>query len=306
MISNLNPSSEAFLANMTRVQRSVEEATRQASSGLRVNTASDAPDEVDAIMQLRTDTVRNTQIGSNLSLAKTDADAADSALNSATKLLDRARSLGAQGANFTLDAGGRQSLAGEVQALQEQMVAISRTSVQGRYIFAGDDENTAPYQLDLTSPTGVQRMTTAPATRRLEDPAGGSFAVSKTAGEMFDARNPDDTPAATNVFAALNSLRVALLNNDTTAITAAVGSIQTASTQLGVSQGFYGSVLGRIADATNFGQSYDVQLKTQLSQKVDADITEAAMALTQGNTQLQAAFTMQAKMPRTSLFDFIG
>ena len=306
MISNLNPSGEAFLANMTRVQRSVEEATRQASSGLRVNTASDAPDQVDAILQLRTDTVRNTQIGNNLSLAKTDADAADSALNSATKLLDRARTLGAQGANFTLDAAGRQSLAGEVQALQEQMVAISRTSVQGRYIFAGDDENTPPYQLDLTSATGVARMTTAPATRRLEDPAGGTFAVSKTAGEIFDARNPDDTPASTNVFAALNSLRVGLLNNDTTAITAAVGSIQTASDQLGVSQGFYGSVLGRIADATNFGQSYDVQLKTQLSQKVDADITEAAMALTQGTTQLQAAFQMQAKMPRTSLFDFLG
>jgi flagellar hook-associated protein 3 FlgL len=306
MITNLNPSGEAFLANITRVQRRVEEATRQASSGLRVNTASDAPDEVDAIMQLRTDTVHNTQISSNLSLAKTDADAADSALTSATKLLDRARQLGAQGANFTLDAGGRQSLAAEVEALQEQMVAISRTSVQGRYIFAGDDENTAPYQLDLTSPTGVQRMTTAPATRRLEDPAGGSFAVSKTAGEIFDARNPDDTPAPNNVFAALNSLRVALLNNDTTAITAAMTNIQNAGTQLGISQGFYGSVLGRIQDATTYSQSYDVQLKTQLSQKVDADVTEAAMTLTQGTTQLQAAFQMQAKMPRTSLFDFIG
>jgi flagellar hook-associated protein 3 FlgL len=306
MISNLNPSGEAFLANMTRVQRRVEEATRQASSGLRVNVASDAPDEVDAIMQLRTDTVRNTQLSSNLSLAKTDADAADSALTSATKLLDRARQLGAQGANFTLDASGRQSLAGEVEALQEQMVAISRTAVQGRYIFAGDDENTAPYQLDLTSPTGVQRMMTAPATRRLEDPAGGSFAVSKTAGEMFDARNPDGTPAPNNVFAALNSLRVALLNNDTAGITAATGNIQNASDQMGISQGFYGSVLGRIQDATNYGQSYDVQLKTQLSQKVDADITEAAMTLTQGTTQLQAAFQMQAKMPRTSLFDFIG
>jgi flagellar hook-associated protein 3 FlgL len=306
MISNLNPSGEAFLANMTRVQRRVEEATRQASSGLRVNVASDAPDEVDAIMQLRTDTVRNTQISSNLSLAKTDADAADSALTSATKLLDRARQLGAQGANFTLDVSGRQSLASEVEALQEQMVAISRTAVQGRYIFAGDDENTAPYELDLTSPTGVQRMTTAPATRRLEDPAGGWFAVSRTAGEMFDARNPDDTPAPNNVFAALNSLRVALLNNDTTAITVAMTNIQNAGNQLGISQGFYGSVLGRIQDATNYGQSYDVQLKTQLSQKVDADITEAAMTLTQGTTQLQAAFQMQAKMPRTSLFDFIG
>jgi hypothetical protein len=30
------------------------------------------------------------------------------------------------------------------------------------------------------------------------------------------------------------------------------------------------------------------------------------MTLTQGAAQLQAAFQMQAKMPRTSLFDFLG
>jgi flagellar hook-associated protein 3 FlgL len=306
MISNLSPSGEAFMANMTRVQRNMERATREASSGLRVNSASDAPDDVTTILQLRTDALRNKQIGTNLALAKTDADAADAALNSATKLLDRARSLGAQGANFTQDAGGRQSLAGEVQALLEQMVSISRTSVQGRYIFSGDDEDTAPYQLDLTSATGVTRMTTAGATRRLEDPAGGTFAVSKTAGEIFDARNPDDSPSSSNVFAALNSLRVALLNNDVTAITTAMGAVQNAGNHLGNSQGFYGSVLGRIQDATNFSQSYDVQLRAELSQKVDADVTEAAMTLTQTSTQLQAAFQMQARMPHTSLFDFLG
>ncbi len=122
MISNLNPSAEAFMANINRVQRSVDEASRQVSSGLRVNSASDAPDQVDSILQIRTDTARNTQIESNLALAKADADSADGALNSATKLLDRARTLGAQGANFTLDAAGRQSLAGEVEGLLEQMV----------------------------------------------------------------------------------------------------------------------------------------------------------------------------------------
>jgi flagellar hook-associated protein 3 FlgL len=80
MISNLTPSAEAFLANMERVQRSVEEANSQVSSGKRVNVASDAPDEVDAILQLPTDEVRNTQIQSNLALAKTDADVTSAAM----------------------------------------------------------------------------------------------------------------------------------------------------------------------------------------------------------------------------------
>ena len=117
MISNLSPLHEAFIANVDRVQRSVEDASRQTSSGKRVNVASDAPSEIDTILQLRTDAARNTQIQENLSVAKADADAADAALTAATKIMDRARVLAAQGANFTLDATGRQSIAGEVQSL---------------------------------------------------------------------------------------------------------------------------------------------------------------------------------------------
>src|ERR1039457_963789 len=144
MISNLNSSSEAFLANMQRVQRRVEDANRQVSSGKRVNVASDAPGDIDTILQLRTDDVRNSQIQENLGVAKADADAADGALTSATLLMDRATTLAAQGANFTVDATGRQSIAGEVQSLLEQMTSISNTTVQGRYIFGGDQGSNPP------------------------------------------------------------------------------------------------------------------------------------------------------------------
>ena len=302
----LTPSSEAFLGNIERVQQSVDEAGRQVSSGKRVNVASDAPSEIDTIMQLQTGEVRNQQIQANLSAVKTDADSADSALNSATKLMDRARTLAAQGANFTTDTSTRQSLAAEVQSLQEQMVAISQTSVQGRYIFGGDSSATPPYAVDLTSQSGVDRLTNAPATRRVEDASGGSFAVAKSASDIFDARNPDDSVASGNVFDSLNSLRLGLLADDTTQITDANTAIQAASDHLNLSQSFYGTVQNRIQDATGYSASYDVQLKTQLSQKQDADVLAATLAITQGNTQLQAAFTMQAKMPHTSLFDFMA
>src|SRR5262249_139302 len=121
MITNLTPSSEAFLANIERVQRAVEKANQQATSGKRVTVASDAPEELDAIVQLRASQAHNSQVLSNLSLAKTDADSADGALTSAIKLMDRARVLAAQGANYTQDATGRQSIANEIGSLQAQM-----------------------------------------------------------------------------------------------------------------------------------------------------------------------------------------
>src|ERR1022692_3296405 len=208
MVTNLSRSSEAFMANIDRVQRKVEEASRQVSSGKRVNVASDAPNEIDTILQLHTDEVRNTQIQENLGVAQADADAADGALSSATQLMDRATVLAAQGANFTLDATGRQNIAGEVESLLEQMTAISNTAVQGRYIFGGDLDSTPPYAVDLTQPNGVSRLTSSPATRQVENSSGGSFAVSQNAQDIFDDRNSDDSLAGDNVFAALNNLRV--------------------------------------------------------------------------------------------------
>ncbi len=306
MISNLSPANQAFLANMDRLQLNVQSASMEASSGKRVNVASDDPNQIDTILQLRTDQAHNSQIQENLAVAQADASAADGALSSATQLMDRATTLAAQGSNFTVDATGRQSIAAEIQSIQEQMVNISATTVQGRYIFGGDQDSSPPYAFSLASANGVTQLTNSAATRQVENSSGGSFSVSQNAQQIFDTQNADGTTAADNVFAALNNLRLGLLANNTAQITAASSSIQLAATRLNTAQAFYGSVENRITDATNYSSNYDVQLKTELSQKQDADITAAALAVTQGTTEMQAAFQMQAKMPHTSLFDFMG
>jgi flagellar hook-associated protein 3 FlgL len=307
MTSNLDPASELFLANVNRIQQKLAQASRQVSSGKKIAQPSDAPDQIDALLQLRADRQQNSQIRSNLVLALTDAQGADGALGSAIKLMDRARVLASQGASSVMDANGRRSLALEAQALLDQMVACSATAVQGRYVFSGDVDDAPMYQTDATSPTGVAQLFSGTATRRIEDPSGGSFAAAQTASDIFDTRNPaDGSPAGDNVFAALNGLCTALVNDDTAAIKQSVSSVQAASTRLNSAQAFYGTVQNRIQAATAFADRYEIDLRTQLGQKEDADIVAAALELSQGNTHLQAAFQMRASMPKRSLFEFIG
>jgi flagellar hook-associated protein 3 FlgL len=306
MINNLDPASELFLANVERIQHRLAEANRQVSSGKKVVDPSDAPDQIDSILQLRADRQQNAQIRSNLALAVTNVQSADGALAAAIRVMDRARVLGSQGASSTLDATGRHTLANEVHALLDQMVAYSQTAVQGRYIFSGDREDAPAYRIDAASPTGVARLLTAAATRRIEDPKGSTFAAARTAQEIFDNRNPDDTPAGDNVFAALNGLRAALLTTDPAAAALAVEAVKSASNRLNAMQAFYGSVQNRIEDAASFADRYDIDIRKQLSQKEDADIAAAAIEATTGGTQLQAAFQMRALLPRRSLFEFIG
>jgi len=302
MTTNLDAGSELFLANLNRIQQGLATTNRQISSGKKISVASDAPDQIGALLQLRADLQHNSQVQSNLVLAKTDASSADSAIGSAINMLDQAMTLGEQGANSTQTESIRRTLADQVQSLQEQLVAISATTVQGRYIFNVDHPNTAPYSFDSTrlATNPAVQMSPSTASLRVEDPAGGSFLAAKGAVEIFDR------PAPSGPLTVLNNLRLALIANDPTAIAAAIDPIKQAAAHLNSMQAFYGQVETRIQSATDYASNRDTQLQTQIGQTQDTDITAAALQLTQGSVQLQAAMQMRAKLPHNSLFDYLG
>ncbi len=109
-----------------------------------------------------------------------------------------------------------------------------------------------------------------------------------------------------NVFYAVNSLLLGLQSNSQPAITAAVNSLELAGTYLNTQLSFYGSVQDRVQQAQTLATQQNTQLKTQLSNTEDADITQVAVQLTLDQTNLQAAMEAESQMPKTSLFNFLG
>jgi flagellar hook-associated protein 3 FlgL len=299
MIHSINSSADSFLADLARLQDRSEEAQRQLSSGLRVSKASDDPDQVGAILQTSSDIARNEQIGRNLDRVKSEADGSEQSLSTAILALEKVAVLGAQGANFDQSAAARIGLAGEVQNYLERLVAAANSSVEGRFVFSGDSDQVPAYSIDLTSPTGTTSYAGAAATRLVQDPRGGTFSTSQSAQQIFDA------PQA-SVFAAVNALRVALLANDEPGITASLGALQTAHDHLSDSLSFYGTVQGQVADAINAGRTLALRLSTDLSSLRDADLVEATSELVNTKYNLDAALSARAKIPRNSLFDFLG
>ena len=306
MITNLDAQSQLFLSEIDRAQQRVADAQQQITSGKRVTQASDNPDVVSDLLRLRSALERNTQIRTNLGMAQSAASVADSTLTNTIQVLDRALTLAVQAANGTQTAAGRLSFVDEVQALEEELVTFSQAQSGGWYIFSGDQENLSAYQLNLDNPNGVDRLLTTPATRLIENPGGGSFVHSKTAQDIFDHRNLDDSLAPDNAFAALNNLRLALINNDVPGITAAIDSIKLASDRVNTCQAFYGAVESRIQDALVLAGKQDIQLRSELSQKEDADVIAASLELNQGNLQIQASLQMRGNLPQTTLFDFLA
>jgi flagellar hook-associated protein 3 FlgL len=192
----------------------------------------------------------------------------------------------------------------QVEQSLSQMVSLSQTQYDGQYVFSGDNTTQPAYQLDLTSPTGVDQLITSPSSRLIQDATGTTFAVSQTAQQIFDDQS-NGSPAPDNIFGAINSLRLALANNDTTGIANAITSLQLAQTHLSASLQFYGGVQDQLSNATSVAQKFQLEYQTSLTQETTTNMATAAVTLTQEQTAMQAALQSQASMPKTTLFDML-
>lgn len=306
MLTVTRGATEKFLADVDRAQTQMQRLQSQLSSGLRVQQPSDDPAALDGIASLQNQLGMNQQIQTNLGGATADVQSADTTLQTAIRLVDNAISLGAQGASSTTDAQQRSILAAQVEGLLDTMVGLSQTKVNGRFIFSGDRDDLAAYKLDLSQASGVSRLITAPSTRLIQDVNGTTISVAKTAGEIFDLRNANDTPAGGNVFAALNALRVALEANDSAGIATAQSSLKQAGDHLNTVAVFYGNVETRLASATALAQKFQVTQKARLGELRDTDVVSATLELSQTQNQQQAALASQAKISKLSLFDFLS
>lgn len=305
MIQGIGTITQEFLANFQTLNQQLQATQEQVSSGRSINQPSDNPGELGDVLQLESDVGKINQVSQNLGQVTNQVNTAESALESTTTLLEQITSLGEQGASSTVTASQRSGLSQQVEQGLQQLVSLSQTQYEGEYVFSGDNATQASYQLDLSSPKGVDQLITAPSTRLIQDASGTTFAVSQTAQQIFDDQNPDGSPATDNIFAAVNSLRVALANNDQTGIANALTSLQAAQNHLSGSLQFYGGVQDQLSNATSVAQKFQLQYQTSLTQDTSTNMAQAAVALTQEQVAMQAALQSEASIPKTTLFDLL-
>jgi flagellar hook-associated protein 3 FlgL len=298
---------QQYLLNLQATQAQIQQASAQLSSGHRLQNVSDDPAAISQIYELQTQIALNQQTQSNLNTASGELSAADTSLQSAISVVQSAISLAAEGANSPATAETRANLATQVQGLQQTLLSLSQTQVGNRYIFSGDQDTQPSYALDPTQPEGVRQLQDSSATRVILDTNGTAIATARTAAQIFDPQDTTGNPATGNTFAAINSLLTALNNNDTAGITAAATSLQSASDYLNGQLAFYGEAENQVSNATSLAQKFLTQTQSSLGQVQDADVPSIALALTQAQTQQQAALSVEAKIQQMpTLFSLLG
>jgi len=134
-----------FLRNLNNNLSRLERTQNRLSTGKRISRPSDDPAGLAYSMGLRANLAALERYQKNVDTAKTWLEAIDSALDSATNILHRAKDLAIYGASDTVDEQSREALAKEVGQLLEEMRQIANTSSAGRYIFAGNNTLEEPY-----------------------------------------------------------------------------------------------------------------------------------------------------------------
>lgn len=210
--------------------------------------------------------------------------------------------------NSALQAAGITTVAAVLDQTQANTISFQGVAdfsvsddhlTSGQYVPDGNSTGTAL--------NGVDRLVSPQQVTSEVDIGDHTFiTASQTSQDIFDHRNADDSLASDNVFAALNSLRIALTNNDTVGITAAQTSLETASQYMNTQDVFYGAAENRISAAVNQLNSENVALQQQISAVRDTNTAQAAETLTQAETQEQAAIEADAKLPQTTLFNYLG
>ena len=301
MVSTLSPSQQQFLNSLDQVSQRLNTDELQVSSGLKMQQVSDDPDQVSALLQARAALASSQQISTNLGLVTTEVNGGEQALESAVTLFDQVQTLSAEGNTTTQTAASRATIAQQLQSIEQQMVGLANTQVGGRYIFAGDSDQTQPYTYDITQPDPVSAYQGAASTRVIQGPDGNTFPVALTAQQIFDSSTPAD-----NVFSSINGMITALQNNDNTAIQTANAGLSQVGDYLNQQLAFYGTAQDTVTAATNDAQNQQTELQAQIGNLQDADTATAILDMTSAQTQEQAALESQAQMPRETLFDYLA
>jgi flagellar hook-associated protein 3 FlgL len=290
---NPNPSSD-LLAALAELQRQVDSATLELASGSEINQPSDDPAGAAQLVQIHDISSQADSFKKSLGSITGQLQTADSTLSSVVTALDRAITLGVQGANGTLSATDRAAVAQELTGIQAQLVSLANTSYQGQFIFAGTAQ-TQPFVTDPTAPSGVRYA----GNTGVNSAAIGTnyqLQVNLPGSQIFNAAGGD-------VFQAVNDLINSLGTNSgiSTAVTEVTNALHSVTGQ----RVFYGNGLNQIDAQQTFLNTETLNLSAEQNSVGAADIASVASQLVNDQTARTAALDAIGRLPQNSLFDYL-
>jgi flagellar hook-associated protein 3 FlgL len=273
-------------AATARNQSDVATASSVASSGLRVQQASDDPSAWAAAQRDRVRETLSDGHAQTITTARETLDQTDGALSTISGLVSQARSLAVQGGNATYSAAQRADLGTQVQGMFESALAAANTQTgDGEYVLAGSKTSTAPFDA-----SGNYQ---GDATERTASTGEHNSSPMNVSGSVLTASSGVD------VLPELQKLATALSTNDTAGIQAGIDALSKVTDQVSSARARVGTGLAALNDADSARQALSTNLQGFVSNLVEADAVGAASTLARATQALNMSQTVTAHIIST-------
>ena len=261
------------------------------STGIEVSKASDNPSSVSSILNGRSSIVKGERYVEHCKHVQDNLSASEIYIQSIEDLLVRAKEIAIAGANDTLSASDKATLADEVSRLGQELLDLANAQVGGRYLFAGYNDQTLPFSGSPVLYNGTddhQMIEVSPQT---------TVAKNITGTELF--------MAPVNLFTTLEDLHSALAEGDSAAVSAMLTPLENAAEQVRSQLSALGNTSARMDDMISLHENVLLVAQSTLSRHQDADLTEVLSEIAKVELSLQATMQVTARVAAFSLLNYL-
>ena len=283
-----------LLAALADTQQQQNTSSLDLATGTRINKPSDDPAGAAQMISNKAQSSQADTFLRSITSLNGLLQTADSTLNSVVTALQRAISLGVEGANGTLSDSDRADVASELTGIKQQLLSLANTSYQGEFIFSGTS-TVQPFVADVTSPSGVTYNGNS-GTNKVEVGQNYSLQINQPGPQLF-------TSPSGNVFQSISDLINALQTNNN--IGRAVSAVSDAYNHITGERVFYGNALNQLQAQKNYLNSERVDLATAADSISATDMAATSTAFTQSQVAIQADLAVMSRISQASLFDYL-
>ena len=276
MINAVGPRMTIEINRQSALAKQIAETQTQISTGKRIQRASDDPVAAARVATIARAEANAAAWSANLETGLSLVSQADTALSGMANGLTQARELVLAGANGSLSAADRETLAKQLDGIAAELdTLVNRTNASGDPLFSTGTALSVRYNAETV------------------------LALLPSRAEVFQVGGVDLSQVARDAAAALRSGNATTIGNSLTALD---GAISHAADALG--------------DIGQRGQRLDAIKEASLSQGIDfkaervalesTDLSEAIARLNAQSLTLNAAQAAFARINRQTLFDLIS
>ena len=257
------------------------------SSGKNLNRPSDDSIAMVSLLNFQTALSRVEQYKQNINTGNLWLSSGETAISQVSDIANQAQQLASQMSTGGQTNAARAQAANQVDQLLDQAISLWNTQVAGKYIFAGY-RTSAPH-FSKTTVGGVETVTYSGDTNDFQIQVGRNEQV--TVG-----KNGQTVFVDSNLFAALENLKQAIINNDLPTIQQQASILQGTEDSLQTQLADVGIRENRLTDKQNLLTQWSNNIQNQISDLENVDYNQAILELQQKQTAYQVALESAAKI----------